>query len=206
MGAAAVMSYDKLLELVPQYTERKDAAFIAQIPSFIASAEFRLATEVKGLGLLRVVTSKMSANNPLVKKPRNWRQTKSFQLQQTLAPRPFLRPRKFEYCQLYNVEAAAGYPEFYSDANYTHFCVAPIPSGSWTYQLSFYEKPEPLSSTNQSNWTTENAPQLILYATLLEAQPFLKNSAMLSIWQGQYAELAAAIGKEEENSNHDATE
>jgi hypothetical protein len=43
-----------------------------------------------------------------------------------------------------------------------------------------------LDSSNQTNWFTIYAPQALLYGSLLQAMPFLKNDERVPMWQGQY--------------------
>ena len=93
-----------------------------------------------------------------------------------------------------------------ADYDYSNLFLAVAPSGAFEFEMSYHERPDPLSDAMQVNWTTRNAPQLLLYACLLEAQPWLKNPAMLAMWQSQYAEMIAALQREEQGFNHDITE
>jgi hypothetical protein len=43
-----------------------------------------------------------------------------------------------------------------------------------------------LDSSNQTNWFTIYAPQALLYGTLLQAMPFLKNDDRVQLWQSLY--------------------
>jgi hypothetical protein len=43
-----------------------------------------------------------------------------------------------------------------------------------------------LDATNQTNWFTIYAPQALLYGSLLQAMPFLKNDERMPMWQQQY--------------------
>ena len=44
----------------------------------------------------------------------------------------------------------------------------------------------PLDSYNQTNWFTQYAPQALLFGSLLQAMPFLKNDERGPIFQQQY--------------------
>ena len=59
-----------------------------------------------------------------------------------------------------------------------------------------YERIAPLSSTNQTNWLTQNAPNAMLFGTLLQAMPFLKNDQR-TIFQSKYSEAIAALKGED---------
>ena len=206
MTAPEAMTYSSLVSDIANYAERHDQEFLEQIPRIVMLAEQRLALEAKGLGQVQVVAGKFTANDPVLTKPERWRQTKSLFYVKSDGQAVYLKPRKYEYCRLYSSGEPAGDPEFYADYDYNHFFLAVTPAAALTFELSYHARPEPLSEGVQVNWTTRNAPQLLLYACLLEAQPWLKNNGMLSMWQSQYAQVLVSLQKEEAGFNHDVTE
>jgi hypothetical protein len=50
----------------------------------------------------------------------------------------------------------------------------------------YYERLQPLDSSNQSNWFTTYAPQALLYGSLLQAMPYVKNDERMGMWQQNY--------------------
>lgn len=206
MTAPEALTFDSLCNDIESYVERHDAEFVVQIPRIIMLAENRLALEAKGLGTVNVAKSKFTASNAVVKKPERWRQTRSIFYAKPSGELVYLKPRKYEYCRIYSAGEPAGFPEYYADYDYSNLFLAVAPSGAFEFEMSYHERPDPLSDAMQVNWTTRNAPQLLLYACLLEAQPWLKNPAMLAMWQSQYAEMIAALQREEQGFNHDITE
>jgi hypothetical protein len=189
------MTYDSLKNDITLYAEREDGPFLAQIPSFIALAENRLASEIKPLGFLRVVTGTMNGNT--LAKPTRWRRSRSFAVT-VGSQRVFLLERSYEYCRTFAPgSASSGVPRYYADYDYEHFFFAPTPALNYDFELLYYERPEPLSDDVQTNWTTRYAPQLLLYATLLEAQPFLKTSERIAEFQGLFDRAKQAILLEE---------
>ncbi len=43
-----------------------------------------------------------------------------------------------------------------------------------------------LSSTEPTNWMLQNAPDVYLYGSLLELEPFVQNDARLAVWAKGY--------------------
>jgi len=74
--------------------------------------------------------------------------------------------------------------------------VAPTPDQAYTFEVLYYERIQPLSSDNQTNWLTQNAPNAMLYGTLLQAMPFLKNDQR-QIFQEKYKEAMDALKAED---------
>ena len=50
-----------------------------------------------------------------------------------------------------------------------------------------------LGDSVQTNWLTDYAPTLLLYATLLEAAPMLKNDERVPVWQQMYDRSASTL-------------
>lgn len=195
------MTYASLKADIQNYAERNDDPFVAQIPSFIDMAENRLAIEVKPLGFLRVVTGDI--NSTTLAKPARWRRTKSFAVTDA-GERSFVFERSYEYCRSYNPDNLTGKPRYYADYDYEHFFIAPNPDKTYPFELLYYERPNPLSDTVQTNWTTQYAPQLLLYAALMEAQPFLKMSERIAEFQALYDRALQALVKEDQSRSIDA--
>ena len=186
MTIAQVMNYSSLVEDIQQYLERTDDATIAQIPRFIMLAEQVIASQIKFLGNLTVNTSNMVIATATIDKPARWHKTISMNVTVDGKRQPvFLR--KYEYLREYAPDPSVqGTPKFYADYDYTHWLVAPTPDTAYDYEVLYYERVQPLDSTNQTNWFTIYAPQAMLYGSLLQAMPFLKNDERISMWQQQY--------------------
>jgi hypothetical protein len=190
------MTYDSLNSTVLQYLERQDQSVVNAIPTFITLCEFEIAQEIKTLGQLSVVTSNMSASNPVIQKPARWRKTVSMTILGATEATPVLL-RKFEYLKTYwPTVTQTGLPEFYADIDYDHWYFAPTPDQAYSFEVLYYERIPPLSSENQTNWLTQNAPNAMLYGTLLQAMPFLKNDAR-AIFQQKYSEAINALKTED---------
>ena len=189
---AEALTYNSLLSDVQLYAERNDEPFITQIPRFVMLAENRLASEVRGLGIQKFVTGNLSS--PVLEKPQRWRETVSFGVVLG-GERVYLQQRTYEYCREFSNGSNGPSPRYYSDYGYEHFYVTPV-TGSVAFELAYYERPEPLSTANQTNWITQYSPQLLLYATLLEAQPFLKRPERIAEFQAMYDRALQGLAQE----------
>ena len=197
MTTASVMTYDSLVSDVQQYLERTDDATLLQIPRFIMLCEQTLAADLKFLGNLNVATSVMVPGNPTIDKPVRWHKTVSMNLT-TDGTRQPVYLRKYEYLRNYWPNTAdTGTPLYYCDYDYTHWMVAPTPASAFTFEVLYYERVQPLDSANQSNWFTNYAPQALLYGTLLQAMPFLKNDDRMPMWQQNYSQIVATLRAED---------
>lgn len=194
---AAVMTYNSLAADVASYLERTDTATIDKIPTFIMLAEQIIASQLKFLGTLTVDTSTMVAGDPVINKPARWRKTVSMSITANGEKKPVLL-RKYEYLRNYWPDATQqDTPLYYADYDYTHWLVAPTPDAAYSFEVVYYERPQPLDVSNQTNWFTEYAPQALLYGSLLQAMPFLKNDNRLAVWKAMYDEVMATLKAED---------
>lgn len=186
MATASVMTYDSLVENIQSYLERTDTATLEKIPLFIMLAEQIIASQIKFLGNMTVNQSTMVLGESIIDKPARWHKTVSFNILVNGERQPvFLR--KYEYLREYAPNASVtGVPVFYGDYDYTHWLVAPTPDAAYTFEVLYYERIQPLDSSNQTNWFTIYAPQALLYGSLLQAMPFLKNDERMPMWQQNY--------------------
>lgn len=194
-------TYTELLTLVPQYAERTDTAFAAQVPTFISLAENRLATEMKQQGFQSVVsgTLPLSASLP---KPSFWKETISFYYTSATGERLPLFLRPLEYVRNYWPNSSLqGAPRFYADYNATNFLLGPTPSAEFAFELVYYARLQPLSESNTSNWLTQNAPQALFAAIMVEACRYIK-SPRQGVWEEMYQ--SSSGGLKQENSERQA--
>jgi hypothetical protein len=200
---ATAMTYTTLLADLRSYLERgyvTDTVVYDQLPSLINLAERDIATKLKILGLINVVTSALAAGVSVYAKPDRWRSTVSIRFGGgvDLVESEFLYPRPYEYLRKYWPNPATrDVPEFYADYDYAHWLIAPTPDLAYPYEVIYYQQPPLLDVVNQTNWLTDYAPQLLLYSTLLQCTPFLKNDERIPTWQGLYDDQMQAMGTQD---------
>ena len=202
---ATTMTFSSLKQDVQRYLERgstlaADPIVYEQIPRLINLAERRIARELKIQGFIAIVTTTLTPGQSVYDKPDRWRDTISMNIGTgaTYSNRTSLYTRDYEYMRAYwPDESQTDTPIFYSDYDYSHWLVAPTPDAAYPIEILYYELPPLLDDTTQTNWLSEYAPQLLLYGTLLEATPFLKNDERIDVWQNMYDRSAAMLNGED---------
>lgn len=197
---AYVMTYDSLVEDIIRYSERDDASFVDQIPRLIAMAEQEIAAQVKTLWEMNVVETTLisGSQGATITKPARWRKTVSMKIN----GQPVLL-RSQEYVAQQQAESSPGVPLYYSDYDYSHWAIAPIPDDNYPIEIIYYNRIQPLDVTNQENLITREAPQAILFGTLLQAQGYLKSPDKLQIWKQMYDNAMNALKSENSSRNLD---
>jgi hypothetical protein len=198
-------TFTTLQEDIRRYLERgftlaSDAIVYEQIPRLINLAERRIARELKVQGLINVVTSSLQPGLAVYPKPDRWRSTVSFNFGSGDQNNEYnqLFPRDYEYVRSYWPDRTqTGFPLFYADYDYSNWIIAPTPDAAYPFEVLVYQLLPLLDDSNQTNWLTEYAPQVLLYATLLEATPFLKNDDRIPVWQQMYDRSTQALNGED---------
>jgi hypothetical protein len=178
------MSYTNYTDLqasVAGYLGRSDLT--TQIPDFIRFAELRLGRELRTRTMLNSATAPTVGSDSRIALPTDFLEIRDLFIQGN--PR---RPLTYMSPSAFSRQARAdiiGLPVFYTILA-SEFQFAPIPDGVYTLEILYYAKPTFLSTSNASNVFLANYPDALLYASLIEAEPYLINDARSQLWATLY--------------------
>jgi hypothetical protein len=190
-------SYTDLKTSVANYLGRSDLTSI--IPDFISFAEIRMARELRTRKMLSSATSAFTAGDAKVALPSDFLQIRDLYVQgNPRFPVSYLSPSAFTR----NARADdSGKPVFYTTLA-AEFMFAPIPDSAYTLEILYYAKPTVLSGSNASNVFLANYADALLYASLLEAQPYLMDDPRIQTWGDLYGRAVKNIVESDENSEY----
>lgn len=178
---AAFDSYTSLKSTISSYLARADLD--SMIPAFISLAELRLGRDLRIRQMLKVVTTNTVAGDSTVQLPDDFSMMRDLHINTNPVavvsydtPSLFYRNAK---------TSTTGQPKFYTIlAN--EFQFSPVPDAAYELQMLYYCQPHALSDTNATNIFLTTCPDLLLYASLAEAEPYLMNDPRLATWQALY--------------------
>lgn len=177
----AFTSYSDLQTAIAGYLARSDLT--SQIPDFIRLCEVRLRRDLRIRQMLKTVTTATTASDETVELPSDMLEVRDF----IVVGNP-VQPLNYQSPSLFNRNsrvADAGKPLDYTIlAN--DFQLAPIPDAAYTVKLLYYAAPPFLSDSNTSNMFLANCPDLLIYGSLLEAEPWLMNDARIQTWSTMF--------------------
>lgn len=199
------MTFTSLQQDIRRYIERgfsplSDPLVYDQLPRLINDAERRCALELKIQGYQTPMFDVLQAGVSVIDKPNLWKQTVSVNIGTGagMAKHTFLYPRTYEYCRNYwPDEAQRAQPLYYADYDAQHWLLAPTPDQAYPIEIISYIEPPLLDDTTTTNWLTDYAPTLLLYASLWEAGVFLRNDSLKADAQQQYDRAMAATNGED---------
>jgi hypothetical protein len=193
----AFTTYSDLKTSVANYLGRSDLTTV--IPDFIRFAELRMARDLRTRQMLKSATTSTISGDGTVSLPTDFLEIRDLHVQGTPRfPITYLSPSAFTR------DAPAdesGKPVYYTILA-SDFLFAPMPDTNYTLEILYYAKPTVLSDTTSSNVFLANYPDALLYASLLEAEPYLINDARSQTWATLYDRAIKNISDADQNSEY----
>ena len=193
------MTYTELLQQIRDYTEVDSSVLTNSIcDTFIKNSELKIFREADADYSREYATSQLNSGNQYLNLPNDSTDEGSTTTRRALIVRSVivtnsssnqvsLEPRDDTFITEYNSTGSSGFPKYYAMFRENAIQVAPKPDASYSVTLDYVYTPDNLSSTNTTTYVSENAPELLLYACLVEAFAYLKGPMdMYKLYQDKY--------------------
>ncbi len=192
------MTYSELVQKIRDYTEVDSNVFTSTIINgFISDAEFRILRDVDSDNNRKYATSSIIVDQKYFNTPDNLLIIRSAQITVNGEIR-FLDVRDMSFINEYNQEQITGAPKYYANWDENTVIVAPTPDQAYTIQLNYILKPTGLSSTTSTTYLSQQFPNGLLYACLVEAYGFLKGPQdMLQYYENRYKQAIEGFSLEQ---------
>lgn len=175
---------------IGDYLARSDLSTF--LPNFTQNAESKLYKELR-INAMETALSGTIASGVLAV-PNDYVELKTAYVSMT--PIRFLkRATPEEIYSKYPVRSGGEIPSLIGHEG-SNFIFGPYP-GAYTIAGIYYKRLTALSGSNLTNWFTTNAPDALLYGSLLEAEPFLGSDPRVPLWKAAY-DIAVKNIKDEE--------
>ena len=181
----ALSTFTEVKDAIADWLDRSDLT--ARIPDFIALAEARFNRDLRIRPMEVRSSMETTSGQRYFNLPGGYLQMRNMQMNTNpITPLEYITPEMLD--RLYGSDTT-GKPRAYTLIG-DEIQLAPIPDSDYTVEMAFYEKFSPLGDgtggTVTSNWLTTNAPDVLLYGSLLEAEPFIKNDERIRLWLNAY--------------------
>ena len=197
----ALSTFTELKDAVADWLDRSDLT--ARIPDFITLAEARVNRDLRIRAMEVRSTMTTTAGKQYFNLPTNYIQMRNIQLNTNpVTPLEYITPEMMD--RLYG-SSTTGKPRAYTLIG-DEIQLSPIPDSTYSLEMAFYEKFSPLGDGTGgsvvSNWLTSNAPDVLLYGSLLEAEPFIKNDERIGVWVNAYNSAVTKIQSADARDRH----
>jgi|TARA_R110002020_G_scaffold20119_1_gene68936 hypothetical protein len=200
-------TFGTLKTAIQNYTDNSETTFVSSLPDFIESAEQRILNAVDLQYFRKNATGTTTSGNQFLLVPTDY--LASFSLSfEVSSSKTFLLQKDVNFLQEYTPNpATTGAPIYYAYFDNNSFLLAPTPDASYTTELHYFYRPASLTSGSDSGttWLSTNAPNAMLYGTLVEAYIFMKGEPdMMNLYQERFNESLIRLkdyGEARENSD-----
>jgi len=197
----ALGTFTELKDAIADWLDRSDLT--ARIPDFITLAEARLNRDLRIRPMEVRSSMETTSGQRYFNLPGGYIQMRNIQINTNpITPLEYITPEMLD--RLYGSNST-GKPRAYTLIG-DEIQLAPIPDSDYTLEMAFYEKFTPLgdgtAGTVTSNWLTTNAPDVLLYGALLEAEPFIKNDERIGLWLNAYNGSIKKIQDADDRDRH----
>ncbi len=184
-----------LKSTVQDYCETSETTFVADLPTFIKEAEERILKNVEMPFFRKNVTGTATSGIPYLAMPTDFLASYSLALQKD-SEYLYLLLKQVSFVRSYTPNpATTGTPKYYSLFDEDTFLLGPSPDEAYTFELHYKFRPESLTAGAESGttWLSENAPDALLYGTLVEAATFLKVPEEVAQYEQRFSLAVAAL-------------
>ena len=196
------MNYSELVQAIQDYTENNETTFVNTIPTFVRQTEQRVHRLVLLPELRKNVTAAFTPSNRFLARPDDFLAPFSIAVIDASGDYTYLLPKDVNFIrEAYPNNTTSGLPKYYAEfdgdivASGTpgHFIVGPTPDSNYSVQLHYYYDP-PSIVTSSTSWLGDNAEEVLLYGSLVEAYIFMKGEAdVLAMYQKNYEEAMRGL-------------
>ena len=204
-------TFGTLKTAIQQYADTTETTFVANLPLFIRAVEERLLKSVDLTDFRKNAEGTAFVNNQYLPVPSDY--LSSFSLSATLdatvagisiTPRTFLLQKDVNFIQTYTPAPQdttpsllqVGPPLYYAYFDKDNFILGPVPDDKYKMELHYFYRPQSLTAVgdNGTTWLSENAPNAMLFGSLVEANLFMKGEAdLMQMYNERFSESVARL-------------
>lgn len=197
----------ELKQAIQDYTENTETTFVSNLNNFIESAEEQIFKAVSLEFFRKNQTTNFESGNQYLNVPTDFMAPFSLSFTKD-GNKIFLDYKDVNFLQEFAPDATAtGTPRYYAFFDIDNFMVAPTPDDTYGVELHYYYRPNSLTVAGDSGttWLSENAPQAMLYGSLMAAYIFMKGEQdVIQMYQQQFVEAMSRLknfGEARENTD-----
>ena len=189
-------TFTTLKQAIQDYTQNSETTFVNNLNSFITNAEERLLKLIELDYFRENASASMTSGNQYLSMPADYLASFSLSFTNASGEKVFLLQKDVNFLQEFNPNpSTTGEPRYYSTFDVDNFILAPTPNADYAVELHYYYRPQSITvTTDGTSWFGTNAPDALLYGSLIEAYTFMKGEAdVMAMYQNRFVEAAQRL-------------
>ena len=186
-----------LKSTVQDYCETAETTFVADLDTFIKEAEERILKNVQLPVFRKNVTGNATTGFQYLSTPSDFLASYSLALIiNSVYTYPLLKHVSFIRDYTPNA-STTGETKYYALFDDNTFILAPTPASDYSFELHYNYRPASLTAGADSGttWLSTNAPDAMLYGTLVEAATFLKVPEEIGQYEQRFMMAISSLKK-----------
>ena len=190
----AISNYSELQTAVANWLNRTDLT--DRIKEFIALGEARIYRDLR----IRTMetTLNVTLSSGVAAHPSDYLELKHAYIDGSPTQNLTFQTPDYIY-RKYSTRSSHSKPRFIASEG-SNFIFGPFPDSNYTLKGIYYKRLTALSDSNTTNWFTSNAPDLLLWAALVESVAYTMEDERIELWQARYDTVKDAVQKEDNKS------
>ena len=197
-------TFTTLKSAIQDYTQNTETSFVSNLPTFIVQAEDRIIKSVELPNFRKNVTGTFTASNQYLSTPTDYLYPYSLAVLDSDSNYSYLLNTDVSFMrEAYPLASTTGTPKHYAQFDDNTFIVGPTPNSNFTTELHYFYVPQSITvASDGTTWLGTNAPEVLLYASLLEAYTFMKGEPDLMMnYEKRFQEALQRLTLESDGYN-----
>lgn len=192
MATVNIRNYPELLAAGADWLNRAD--LVDQMPAFVMLSTAQFNREFRFRDMM--VRAEATSNEEFVELPTDWLEHYSLVLASGGPPLRYISEKESNEIKG-SIGGVSGPVVAYTLIGNLIELVPP-PGGDVDLKMVYYQRIPSLTDLQPVNWLLTKSPDLYLYSTLLQAAPYLKDDARLTVWVQLRTAIAETMRLESE--------
>tara|TARA_R110002110_G_scaffold69718_1_gene187925 strand:- start:117 stop:767 length:651 start_codon:yes stop_codon:yes gene_type:complete len=189
-------TYTNLKTAIQDYLESTESSFVTNLPTFITTTEERILKNVQLDDFRKNQVGNLTASGTYLECPTDYLAPFSLAVIDSSSNYNYLLLKQVSFIRDFTPNASTtGLPKYYAEFDENTFIVAPTPDSTYEVELHYYYRPASLTTTtgSETTWLSENAPNAMLYGSLVEACTYLKNYEVIPTYEQKFQEALLGL-------------
>jgi len=189
-------TYTTLKTAIQDYLESTESSFVTNLPTFITTTEERIFKNVQLDDFRKNQVGDLTASGSYLECPTDYLAPFSLAVIDSSSNYSYLLLKQVSFIRDFTPNASTtGLPKYYAEFDDNTFIVAPTPDSAYEVELHYYYRPASLTTTsgNETTWLSKNAPNAMLYGSLVEACTYLKNYEAIPAYESKFQEALLGL-------------
>ena len=169
-------TFTTLKSAIQDYTQNTETSFVNNLTNIVVQAENRIIKSTQLPNFRKNVTGSLTSGNSYLTAPTDYLYPYSLAVIDTDSNYNYLLNKDVNFIrEAFPASATTGVPKYYAQFDNDSFILGPTPNSNFTVELHYFYVPQSITaSSDGTSWLGTNAPEPLLYASLVEAYTYMK--------------------------------